>query len=320
MKIGCFSVLFNDKPLKETLKIIKEFGCESIEIGTGNYPGNNHCNPDKLLKDSQAFNEFKLMIENSELIISAFSCHGNPVHPNKQIAESHTRIHEQTVKLASKLNVEIVNSFSGCPGANQTASVPAWNIIAWPPDFAESLEWQWNKIIIPFWQKQAEFAENFNVKIAFELHPGFCVYNTETMLKIREACGKNIGANLDPSHLFWQGMDPIKVIRILKDTIFHVHAKDCKIDHSNTALNGVLDPKPYGNEIDRSWIFRTVGYGHDLKWWKDFVSELRLIGYDYVLSIEHEDSLMETTEGLKKAIALLKKAVMVNKPGEIFWA
>ena len=140
------------------------------------------------------------------------------------------------------------------------------------------------------------------------------------MLKLRHATGKHIGCNLDPSHLFWQQMDPLKMIRALKDVIFHVHAKDSKIDLANTTLNGVNDAKPYGDEMHRSWIFRTVGYGHSLSWWKDFVSELRLVGYDNVLSIEHEDSLMATDEGLMKAFATLKQAVIEKQPGAMFWA
>lgn len=320
MKIGCFTVLFGNKQLKEVLPTIKQFGCEMIELGTGNYPGNYHCNPEKLLNDSNSLKMFKKIISDNELEISALSCHGNPIHPDKTIAKQHLKIHEKTIELASKLEIKVVNCFSGCPGAEQNSKTPSWNIIAWPPEYLKSLKWQWDSILVPFWQKQALFAEKHNVKIAFELHPGFCIYNTNTLLRIRELCGKNIGVNLDPSHLFWQGMDPLRVIRQLKDSIFHVHAKDCHIDPQNTSLNGVLDATPYTDEINRSWIFRTIGYGHDIKWWKDFVSELRLVAYDYVLSIEHEDSLMDTMEGLKKAIATLREILLVKKPNKAFWA
>ena len=320
MKIGCFSVLFGDKPLKEALKMIKDIGCEMVEIGTGNYPGNAHCDPEKLLSNSAALDEFKATIADSGLEISALSCHGNAVHPSKAIAEEHTRVHEKTVELASKLGIETIVDFSGCPGANAEATVPAWNVTAWPDDFAKSLKWQWDEVLIPFWQKQAKKAEDQNVRVAFEMHPGFCVYNYETVMKLRNACGKSLGANVDPSHLFWQGMDPLKIVRALGDAVFYVHAKDCKVDATNTELNGVLDAKPYGDEIKRSWIFRSVGYGHGVGWWKDFVSELRLSGYDHVLSIEHEDSLMSMGEGLSKAYSVLKEAVIGKKPGEMFWA
>ncbi len=257
--------------------------------------------------------KFKAVIDESGLEVTALSCHGNPVHPNKEIADAHLKVHEATVLLAEKLGISTVIGFSGCPGANPDATTPAWNVVAWPDDFAKSLQWQWDEILIPFWQKQAEFAEQHNVKIAFEPHPGFCVYNAETMLKIRDACGKVIGCNLDPSHLFWQGMDPLKIVRKLKDAIFHVHAKDVKIDPTNTELNGVLDSKSYGDEINRSWIFRSVGYGHEISWWKAFVPELRMNGYDNVLSIEHEDSLMAGDERLEKSICRAERSDNLEK-------
>ncbi len=322
MKVGCFSALFGDKSLEDAIGLIKKLcpGIEAIELGTGNYPGNPHCTPKTLLSNSEALDTFKKTIADSGLEISALSCHGNPVHPNKEIAKEHTETHRATIELAAKLGIDTVIGFSGCPGADADAKVPAWNVIAWPPDYLESLKWQWDEVVIPFWVKEEKFAAENNVKIAFEPHPGFVVYNTETMLRLRNATGKNIGCNFDPSHFFWQSMDPLKMVRALKECIFHVHAKDCKVDPSNVALNGCNDAKPYGDEINRSWIFRTVGYGHSAKWWKDFVSELRLIGYDGVLSIEHEDSLMAMEEGLQKAYALLDNVVVKKKPGEMFWA
>ncbi|MCP4613926.1 MAG: sugar phosphate isomerase/epimerase, partial [Planctomycetes bacterium] len=180
--------------------------------------------------------------------------------------------------------------------------------------------WQWEKKIIPYWSKEAKFAADHGIRLAFEMHPGFAVYNTESMLKLRKNCGSNIGANFDPSHLFWQGMDPIISLRQLKGAVYHVHAKDCRIDEHNTKINGVLDMKSYGDEINRSWVFRTVGFGHSEDFWRDFVSTLRMIGYDGVLSIEHEDSLMSSVEGLKKAVDFLKGIIIREKPGPMHWA
>ena len=140
------------------------------------------------------------------------------------------------------------------------------------------------------------------------------------MLRLREAVGPEIGANLDPSHLFWQGMDPCLVIRELKDAIFHFHAKDTKIDSYNTALNGVLDTDHYGDILNRSWVFRSVGYGHDYAVWKDIISTLKLVGYDYAISIEHEDGLMSQNEGLTKAVEFLKEILIYEKTGEMWWA
>ena len=191
----------------------------------------------------------------------------------------------------------------------------------WPEDFSEVLKWQWEKVLIPYWKDLVPFAKKHGVnKIALELHPGFCVYNTESLLKLRDAVGEEIGANLDPSHLIWQGMDPVAVIKKLGDAIFHFHAKDTKIDKYNTAVNGVLDTKHYSDEMHRSWIFRSVGYGNDLLYWKDIISALRLVGYDYAISIEHEDSLMSQNEGLSKAVDFLKQVITVENVGDMWWA
>jgi sugar phosphate isomerase/epimerase len=152
------------------------------------------------------------------------------------------------------------------------------------------------------------------------MHPGFCCYNPETILKLRAAVGPEIGANFDPSHLLWQGIDPVAAIMALKDCIFHFHAKDTRIDKYNTAVNGVLDTKHYGDVASRSWVFRSVGYGSDTQVWKDMVIALRTIGYDYVMSIEHEDSLMSANEGLKKAISLLKEVMTFEDKGGMWWA
>ena len=174
---------------------------------------------------------------------------------------------------------------------------------------------------MPYWKETAEFAKQHGIKkICFEMHPGFCVYNPETLLKLRAAVGDIIGANFDPSHLIWQGMDPVEAIRTLGDAIYFVHGKDVRVDRTNVAKNGVLDTKHYSDVLNRAWVFRTMGYGHDFKMWKDIVSMLKLVGYDDVISIEHEDSLMSPTEGLQKAIALLKEVLISEQAGEMWWA
>lgn len=320
MKVGVFTVAFGSMPLEEALDYVKSVGVEAVEIGTGNYPGNAHCDPDRLLASEDERKKLLKAVESRGLVISALSCHGNPLHPDKAFAKANHEVHRKTVELAQKLGVERVINFSGCPGDSPNAKYPNWVTCAWPPDFAEIVKWQWEEVVIPYWKEEAKFAKDHGVKICFEMHPGFVVYNPETLLKLRDACGDALGANFDPSHLFWQGIDPVYAIRKLGDAIYHVHAKDCKIDPINTLTNGVLDTKRYTDEINRSWIFRTIGYGHDAQIWKDLISNLRLVGYDWVLSIEHEDSLMSQNEGFEKAVAFLKDVVISQKPGEAFWA
>lgn len=320
MKLGVFTVLFGQKTLEEALDYIVESGLEAVEIGTGNYPGNAHCPLDELVRSKRKAQEWKKKITDRGLTISALSCHGNPLHPDPAIAREHHETWRKTVRLAEMIGVKTVVNFSGCPGDSDTAKHPNWVTCPWPPDFSEVVQWQWEKKVIPYWRKEARFAADHGVQVAFEMHPGFVVYNTETLLRLRAECGKNLGANFDPSHLFWQGMDPIACLRALRGCIYHVHAKDCRVDPLNAATIGVLDTKPYADEINRSWIFRTVGYGHGPEFWKDFVSTLRLVGYDGVLSIEHEDSLMSVNEGFQKAVAFLKEVLLTEKPGEMWWA
>jgi sugar phosphate isomerase/epimerase len=320
MKIGVFTVLFGQKPFEEMLDYVVDLGLGAVEIGTGGYPGNVYCNPARLLASDRKLNAFKEAIARRGLTISALSCHGNPVHPHAPTARAHDQAFLETVELAAKLGVQQVVTFSGCPGSDPKATVPSWIIAPWPPEFAEALQWQWKERILPYWKHTADLCRRAGVKVAIEMHPNFSVYNAETMNRLRAVAPKVIGCNFDPSHLFWQGADPVAAIRCLGDGIFHFHAKDCKLDHANVLLNGVLDGKPYTQEQQRSWIFRTVGWGHDAAVWKEMVSALRLVGYDHVLSIEHEDSLMTGTEGLRKAVAFLKNVVISEAPGEAYWA
>jgi sugar phosphate isomerase/epimerase len=320
MKLGVLTSLFGDQPLEKALEYIKNADLDAIELGAGNYPGTAHCDPDVLLNDDKELDNFKKLIADHGLTISALSCHGNPIHPNREFARQNLEAQHKAILLAERLGVDVVNTFSGCPGSSDSDKYPNWVTCPWPPHFLEIVKWQWEKKVIPFWREENDFAKEHSVKMALEMHPGFVVYNTETLLKLREAAGDHIGANFDPSHLFWQGIDPIASIRKIGKAIFHVHAKDTKICPFNTPVNGVLDTKHYGDEINRSWIFRTIGYGHDYSFWKDFVSNLRMVGYDGVLSIEHEDSLMSPNEGLMKAVSMLKQVILTEELGEMWWA
>jgi len=225
------------------------------------------------------------------------------------------------VLLAEELGVDTVLVLSGCPGGCPEDKTPNWVTCPWPPVYLRILEYQWNDVLVPYWSRCAEFAALHGVtKIGVEPHPGFCVYNTETLLRLRAAVGPAIGINLDPSHLFWQGIDPAKAIAVLGDAIFHVHAKDTWINERLAEINGVLDAKHYGRVAERSHLFRTVGYGHDAEVWKGIVSALAAAGYDGALSIEHEDSLMAREEGLEKAVDFLRDIVIRGRPGAMWWA
>src|SRR5271167_4655257 len=318
MKLGVFTPLLSKLPLEEVLTKLKTIEINTVELGTGNYPGNAHCSL-SMLEDSAALQEFKRKLEDHGASISALSCHGNPLHPDPAQAKQAQEVNRKTILLAEKLGVPVVVDFSGCPGDSPNAKAPNWVTCPWPPEYLDVLAWQWDEVVAPFWIERARFAADHGVRIAIEMHPGFVAYSPETMLKLRAIGGKAIGCNYDPSHMFWQGIDPIAAIRILGDAIFHVHAKDTQIYERNLPMTGVLDTKKYTDEAHRAWIFRTVGYGHGAEWWSEFISTLRMFGYDYVLSIEHEDSLLSPEEGLTKAVRFLDDIVIKEKAAAAWW-
>jgi sugar phosphate isomerase/epimerase len=319
MRVGVFTPLLAQLPLKEVLAKLKTLHISTVELGTGNYPGDAHCKL-SMLEDSQQLAEFQRLLADQGCSISALSCHGNALHPNPARAQQARETSRKTILLAEKLGVPVVVDFSGCPGDSHQSTAPNWVTCPWPPDYLDVLDWQWNEVVTPYWIEHGEFAAQHNVKIAIEMHPGFVVYSPETLLRLRAIAGPAVGCNYDPSHMFWQGIDPIAATRVLGEAIFHVHAKDTQLYPANLPRTGVLDTKPYIDERNRGWIFRTCGYGHGAEWWKEFVSTLRMFGYDGVLSIEHEDSLMSPEEGLTKAAQFLRELVIEQQPTAPWWA
>ncbi|HVL54664.1 MAG TPA: sugar phosphate isomerase/epimerase [Vitreimonas sp.] len=318
MKLGVFDPIYGDLAFEPMLDRIAEIGLEAVELGCGNYPGDRHCRPAELLGDDGACTRFADAVASRGLIISALSCHGNPLHPDGNRAAHDDGVFRDTVRLASRLGVEAVNVFSGCPGDGPGATKANWVTTAWPTEFSDILRWQWDDVVLPYWRDAGAFAAEHGVKLAFEMHPGFVVYNPRTLLRLRAEVGEVIGANMDPSHLFWQGIDPILSIRELRGAIFHVDAKDTAVDPHNVARNGVLDLAPAGDYAERPWMFRSVGDGHDLLFWKRFVAALRLAGYDHVISIEHEDPLASTDEGIARAMLTLRAALLAE-PADAAW-
>lgn len=318
MKVGVFTPLLSQMALPEVLSKLKALHIDTVELGTGNYPGDAHCKL-SMLDNAEALDEFRKILADQGFSISALSCHGNALHPDAARAAHDRDVSRRTILLAEKLGIPVVVDFSGCPGDSPKATQPNWVTCPWPPDYLEVLRWQWEQVVTPYWIEHGKFAADHGVRIAIEMHPGFVVYSPETMLRLRAIAGPSVGCNLDPSHLFWQNIDPIAAVRILGDAIFHVHAKDTQIYPANLPKTGVLDTKPYTDERNRGWIFRTCGYGHGAEWWKEFVSTLRMFGYDNVLSIEHEDSLLSAEEGLTKAAAFLNDLVIREQPGAAWW-
>jgi sugar phosphate isomerase/epimerase len=308
MRLGLLTAPYGERPLADVLPELAQLGVEAIELGTGNHPGDHHASLDALLDDAGTQRELLDLVDAHGMTISALSQHGNPLHPRRDVATAAHATWRKTVQLAAQLGVPVVNAFSGCPGDSDGAAYPNWVTCAWPPEFLELLEWQWREKVVPYWRGEAEFAARHGVRIAIEMHGGFVVYNPPTLLRLRLAAGDNIGANFDPSHLFWQGIDPVEAIALLagEGAIFHVHAKDTELHPAAIARKGVLDLEPLADVAHRSWSFRTLGLGHDEKTWREIVGALRAAGYDYVVSIEHEDERLETSAAVRRSIRLLQ--------------
>jgi sugar phosphate isomerase/epimerase len=319
MKLGVMGALLGKMKLDEALDYCAKLQLDAIELPAGAYPG-DPWGLVGIVHDKPRLKELRSKLSDRGLEVAGVAVHGNCVHPDRKIAAEHRKAHREGVLLAAELGTVVVN-FSGCPGGCATDKTPNWVTCPWPPDYSDIARYQWDEVLIPFWAKENDFAAKHGVRIAFEAHPGFSVHNPELLVRLRQAAGKQLGANVDPSHFFWQGIDPVEAVRYLgqHNCIFHVHAKDTAIDRRNSSVTGNLDIKSYADLAHRSWVFRTVGYGHGDEFWKSFISMLRTCGYDGVLSIEHEDSLMSLSEGFEKAVEYLKGLLLRQPVGQAWW-
>lgn len=323
MKISVVSSILGGMSLDESLGYLSSLGVDQFELGVGGYPGKAHADALVLSKDAAMRQKLLDTFKKHGMGISALAVHGNCVHPDKAVAARFQADFEAACVLAGQIGVDRLVTFSGCPGSDPAAKQPSWVTCCWPPEYQSVSEYQWNDVLVPYWKKAVAFAAEHGVKkIALELHPGFCVYNAGTCLRLREAVGDLIGANVDPSHLFWQGMDILEVIRVLGEqkAIYYFHAKDTQFNEYNVRKNGVLDTGSFADVAKRSWYFCTVGYGHDAAHWKKILAALKVAGYDDSISIEHEDGLMSPKEGLEKAVAFMKECVLRTNNEDMFWA
>ncbi len=308
--IGVFDPAFPDLTLDQLVEKYASLGVEAAEIGTGGYPNNKHCPAQELLDDPAKLKTWKKKFEDRNIQVATLSCHGNPVHPDRTIAERDKETFRRTVLLAEKLDVKVIVGFSGCPGGNPNDTNPNWITYRWPPEFAAAQDWQWKEKVVPYWKEAAKFAREHGVRrLALEMHPNFVVYNPLTLLKLRDAVGEEIGANNDLSHLFWQGCDPVEVIHLLgkQGAIFHAHMKDTVLYHDKVAKYGVLNFVFEKQDLKiASDACRAVGYGHSASTWKDIVRAYMDVGYEGILSVENEDPILSGEVGVERALYVLK--------------
>ena len=313
MKIGMVTDSLGSLSFEQALDAAAGLGLDCVEFATGNWSTAPHIDIDALLRSKPARDRFTAAVRDRNLSISALTCNGNSLHPGKS-GKAHDKVVRKTIELAPQLGVDRVVLMSGLPGGGPGEKHPNWITVAWPPEASEILEWQWNEVLIPYWKELVAFAKKYGVRhLCLEMHGGQNVYNVATLQRLRDACGETVGANFDPSHLMWMGADPVAAVEALGPAIFHVHAKDTRIDPRNAAVNSRLETRPSVEAARRSWNYVTLGYGHGDDFWRAFCLALRRVGYDGVLSIEHEDMAMSPMEGMRKSVELLKRVYIVEQ-------
>ena len=310
MELGLYTDSVSTLSFEAALDLAAEIGARALEIATGGQSAAPHLRLDELMANRRSRADFAASLESRGLRISALNCSAWPMHPIH--GPGNVDLIKETIRLAEKLDVHKIVTMSGTPGDGRDASTINWVWYPWPPDAVSLLERQWEQAEY-LWRELGGFAVDHGVeRIALELHPLHLVYNVPTLLRMREAVGPVIGANIDPSHMFWQQMDPPAVVRCLREAVYHVHLKDSQVVPQEVALAGVLDQRPFGSGGPRAWVFRTIGRSHGAEFWADLVEALREVGYDDVLAIENEDVSQPAVASVREAAELMGKVLALS--------
>lgn len=327
MKLGVYNAILHDRPLPEALEVIAGLGLTGIEINTGGFlPAVHVPTFDDILVSDTARDDYLGIFEGTGVGIAGLNCNGNPLHPKAEIAQKHAEDIRRSIRLAERLGQNRVVTMSGLPGGEPGATVTNWVVNAWNSAALDVLDYQWG-IAADFWRETDRLAADHGVKVALELHPQNIVFNTADVYKLVELTGAtHVGVELDASHLFWQQMDPVAVVRELGPLVFHAAAKDVRVNPENAKLYGVLDNRfrrlsadeprtnlggdEWANEWpkDSAWDFVALGRGHDAAYWAEFLSALRDVDAEMMVNIEHEDVSLGRIEGLEVAAGVLLEA------------
>jgi len=308
MQMSLVTDILGYLPFEEMLDTVSGLGFEALELGCGNWSKAPHVQLDELLDSELARVKFREALERRGLGIAALNCSGNQLHPGPS-GEEHRAVVEKTFRLAEKLGVKTVVMMSGCPGGSPRDEVPNWITHVILPEHERALDYQWNDVLIPYFQKMGALAKECGIKVAIENLGATMIHNPANMLRLRQHVDPVIGMNFDPSHHMWMGGDPIAALRFLGDAIHHVHAKDVRLERTLAEANGLIDVYRMDEIARRSWNYVALGHGHDVQWWKEFFTVARFVSYAGPVSLEMEDMSMEPLLGVKKSLATLKLAL-----------
>lgn len=325
MKLGAYTACLHDLQVAEALQTLADMGLDSAEINSGGFVATPHLPIEELRSSEQARTDYLGQFEAAGVTLTALNCNGNPLDPDP-VGEQHAQDILTSIEIAALLGVKRVVTMSGAPGSESGTKIPAWNVLPWHSAFLDIRDHQWS-VAVPFWKKIQAVAADADVLVCLEMHPGNVVYNPATMERLAtEINATHIGAEMDPSHLFWQGIDPTEAVKYLGDLVYNAAAKDTRINPM-AKINGVLDDRftrvaegepgylslggrytLSGWPENSSWDFVAVGRGHDLDWWSGFCAALAAVDPDMAINIEHEDQELDQMEGLRFAADTLLKA------------
>jgi sugar phosphate isomerase/epimerase len=327
MKLGAYTAVLHDKPLAEALGILRDQGLESAEINSGGFLPAPHLPIAEIRAGQDARDEYLGQFGAAGITLTALNCNGNPLHPDPQVRDKHGQDVRDAIELAALLGVDRVVTMSGLPGSDPGARLPSWTVLPWDSAYLDARDYQWNEVALPYWRDVQARAADADVKVCIEMHPHNVVYNPATMLRLAEQINAtHVGAEMDPSHLFWQGIDPVAAIEELGELVYNAAAKDTRINEA-ARVNGVLDDRhtrvrPHepgavslGGRYtlsrwpeNASWDFVAVGRGHDLEFWTRFLAALQKVDPDMAVNIEHEDRELGQIDGLRFAARTLLDA------------
>jgi sugar phosphate isomerase/epimerase len=307
MKAGLFIFQVSKIPFPELLDLAQEVGIQAMELGVSGHTVTPGFEVETLTKDVERRAEILKQISDHGMVVSALNAMCNPLHPDQEVRAKHLEGLKAAISLAAEIGVGRVVTGSGCPGESERSRHPAW--VVYSEGFADVLEWQWHDVATPVWKDLAAFANHHGVRICIEVHPGMLAYNTDSFLRLKDIGGDAVGANFDPSHMLWQGMDPRVVARALSGCIYHAHAKDTVINAAAVSRNGVIETRPFDDWTSRAWSFCAVGDGHDAVFWRSVVTAMKAAGYDDVWSIEHEDPTLDDRAAIRKNAAFLAEVL-----------
>ena len=312
MKLGFVSDSLAHMPLEAVLDTAVAQELDGVEVNTGGWSSAPHFDLQLMTSSADARRQFLAAFESRGLEVISLNANGNQLHP--VAGQEQSDCLENTIRMAGDLGIRTVCCMSGLPGGGPGEKTPNWVVSSWPPETQTILKWQWEMKLLPYWQNLTQLATESGVeRLAVELHGNQLVYNVPTLLRLREAIGPVVGANLDPSHLFWMGADPLAAVDALGSAVHHVHAKDTMLNAPVQSTTSLLENGGLTDIKARSWSYITLGYGHGEEWWRAFCYRLRMVGYDGWLSIEHEDVMLSRMEGLRRSVDLLKTVAPFEK-------